>query len=493
MNFEKILAENLLRFGVKNLDMTQLRRFLTEQDQASLIQALKDQGEAYKMFRAWEQQTSGLVKLVKTFGYRTIEPRIQTVTVPFFNNFVTIDQGSSNPAAMKAAIDTVLAELQQAGANLDSPTTTIDIISTATQPPAGANIDKAAAAAGRKTIDHNYGISGDIKTALGDRQKSDPQWGNKILAQKRGESAKAYIVSKGIKAKINVIVKIEQLERMFQIVAKVTGQEKFVMPIDTPTPKVTLTFSMAPTLVSQAASGVSGGGVELYNVNVPALRVRWDITSNFGVKGSNTTVQARAGANRGWVVGSGIGHAKNWEAGTKPGDYYSGGGNPFYAMSGEEVAGISPFPSQANLNMQPEVFLSSIGHFTNKQARQLLWEMWSAVSPIGSKLLGIDIAGQCAAYAAYLKQNGVTGAGDILPRNALASFKVDSKKFEIPVKTVEVTLDQLVAAVGGSPELSTNVQYWGQAVYYDSTVTPPTYGSIVKNPTFFDGVRVVQK
>ena len=244
MNFEKILAENLIRFGVKNLDITQLRRFLTEQDQASLIQALKDEGETYKMFRAWEQQTSGLVKLVKTFGYRTIAPEQKDVTVPFFNNFVTIDQGSPNPAAMKLEIDKVLDELKQLGANLTSPSTTIDIISTATEAPAGANIDKAAGAAGRKIIDHDYAglikfaangtVTPESKTAFDAKQKSDLQWGNKILAQKRGESAKAYIESKGVKAKVTIIPKIVPVSegRKFQIVAKVKGQEKFIMTID---------------------------------------------------------------------------------------------------------------------------------------------------------------------------------------------------------------------------------------------------------------------
>lgn len=489
MNFEKILAENLLRFGVKNLDKTQLHRFLIEQDQASLIQALKNDAATYKMFKDWETQTQGLVRLVKTYGYRTIEPRVKDVTVPFFNNFVTIDQGSPKPAAMKAAIDKVLDELKQAGANLDSPETTIDIISTATILPAGANIDKGAAAAGRKTIDHNYGLSGDIKTALDAKQKSDPQWGNKILAQKRGESARDYILSKGIKAKITITTKIVPVEegRKFQIVAKVKGQEKFVAPINIPTPTITLTFEMSPGLVSRAAAGRHGGGADDYKVDVPVFSVEYSVTSNIGINANNTTIQGRAGANRGWgdmyIIQNSLKRGWNWN--TSMNDYYMGSGNPFMAFSKDEVEGIenaTGYISQQQSNVAPDVFLSSIGHFTTGQAYQISTQLRSAISPLGIKLLGVDISGVVNGFASFLKTP-----------DWLSQFKSKESQYSIARKTVTVTLDQLVAAGGGSPELSTDVKYWGQAVYYDATQTPPTYGPIAKNPTFLDGVKLIQK
>jgi hypothetical protein len=487
MDFHKILAENLLRFGVKNLDHKQLNKFLLEQDQASLIQSLKDDAATYKMFKDWENQTQGLVKLVKTYGYRPVPAQINKVKVPFFNNFVTIDQGSPKPAEMKKQLDLVLESLKQAGANLDSPETIIDIISTATPPVAGTNIDKAAAAAGRKTIDHNYGLSGDIKTELANKQKTDDQWGNTYLATKRGESAKAYIESKGIKAKINVIVKIKQPERMFEIIAKVKGQEKFVAPINVPTPKITLTFDMAPSLISRRQAGTFGGGASDYTVDVPIFSVNFVVETNFGMNGSNTTMQSRAGANRGWadmqIIQNSIRKGYMWN--TSLNDYYMGSGNPFKAFNKGDVEGTNNstgYISQQQSNMSPETFLSSIGHFTLAQARQINLELMSAISPLGTKLLGVDIPGTVNQFATFLRTP-----------DWLTQFKSKASQYSIPRKTVEVSIDQLVAAVGGSPDLSADVKYWGQSVYYDATQTPPTYGPIAKNPTFFDGVKLATK
>jgi hypothetical protein len=205
------------------------------------------------------------------------------------------------------------------------------------------------------------------------------------------------------------------------------------------------------------------------------------------MNGNNTTMQSRAGANRGWadmqIIQNSIRKGYMWN--TNMNDYYMGSGNPFMAFSKDTVEGTknsTGYISQQESNISPEVFLSSIGHFTLEQARQINLQLMSAISPLGTKLLGVDISGVVNGFASFLKTP-----------DWLSQFKSKASQYSIPRKTVTVTLDQLIAAVGGSPQLSADVKYWGQAVYYDATQTPPTYGSIAKNPTFFDGVRLVQK
>jgi hypothetical protein len=490
MDFHKILAENLLRFGAKNIDHKTLRRFLTEQTQDDLMKAVYDDPE----FQQWDKENQGKVKLVKAFEYKNVEPVVNKVAVPFFNNFVTIDQGSPKPDEMKTKLDAVLESLKQAGANLDNPKTTINIISTATEAPAGINIDKDAKAAGRTKIDHDYNGK---SAQLADLQKTDLQYGNKILAQKRGESAKAYIESKGVKAKITITTKIVPIPegRYFQIVAKVQGQEKSVGPINAPAPKLTVTFRMDPFLQTGRQVGTvdpesNTTSKNIYETNKPSLKINYRITGKFGesyvldLNNMNNSTVLYLGNNASDFI---YNSARYWNF---PNNNYTD--NPFWASSKEQ---FSDWPAE---------FMSSIGYMTKGQARGLLAQMNSAISPMMLQLHGIDIISKLKSYyewcmkMKYISMKGSPtadinyAAGDSIA-DKIKDFNNGAVQFKIPAQTVDISIEKMSSVVGGSPTISTDVKYWGDAIYIDKTTTPPTFGDIKKNPGFFAGATLVTK
>lgn len=495
MNFEKILAENMIRYGVKNVDILEFsRKFLTEQSQADLIQKIKDNNDAYKQYLNWQTDNSGRIKVVKTFGYRTIEPRIKDVTVPFFNNFVTIDQGSPKPADMKAAIDNVLDELKQAGANLDSPETIIDIISTATDAPAGVNIDNAAKAAGRKQLDHDYGLSssGDIKTALAVKQKSDQQWGNKILAQKRGESAKAYIESKGIKAKIIITTKIVPIKqgRYFQIVAKIQGSEKYILPVKVPPFQITLNLTIEKSSMSQTRLGQYGDTPNQMYTFEPVLKVDSSVTTNFGIFGSNTNF---AGSNTATSL-AGIlpstGTTYTGEAWKNRIDPEQGGifTNPFSIHSIGHLGGNKT--AEEFSGMTPQLILGGIGRFTPAAANAIIRvQLRVPTSPLWIAMHGQNFASAITNWQTQCKGIRPFKQGDANHKkyDAVSFPKIQiSKTFNI------ADLARAAKAIGldASEQISMDVKYWTEAAYFDATKTPPpaNYGLIKTNPTFFNDV-----
>jgi hypothetical protein len=257
MNLEKILAENLVRFKVKNLNYDVFEkkfvRLLKEQDESELayinIERMKTNGELYNLFKKWEQsiaEDATAVKLVKTSSYvpKTNTPII--VRDEFYNNFVTLEKGVKNPAAIKKSLDLAIEQLKQQGVNLEDPKTEIEIVSTATELPAGVGPVPNDYAGGKvpavnMRLDHDYG--GQLKyDKTGKPTQESREWarsdnnGNKYLALKRGESAKAYLESKGVKTPIRIITKIvpKEQKREFQITAVVKGNEKVINPIGTP-------------------------------------------------------------------------------------------------------------------------------------------------------------------------------------------------------------------------------------------------------------------
>lgn len=257
MNLEKILAENLVRFKVKNLNYDVFEkkfvRLLKEQDASELayinIERMKTNGELYNLFKKWEQsiaEDATAVKLVKTSSYvpKTNKPII--VRDEFYNNFVTLEKGVKNPAAIKKSLDLAIEQLKQQGVNLEDPKTEIEIVSTATELPAGVGPVPNDYAGGKvpavnMRLDHDYG--GQLKyDKTGKPTQESREWarsdnnGNKYLALKRGESAKAYLESKGVKTPIRIITKIvpKEQKREFQITAVVKGNEKVINPIGTP-------------------------------------------------------------------------------------------------------------------------------------------------------------------------------------------------------------------------------------------------------------------
>jgi hypothetical protein len=249
MNLERILAENLLRFGGKNLNkQLMVYKYLLEQDssqkQAEAIELLKTQGEAYQAFQSWQSEvnkTYGNIILTKTQEYVPINAEPIRLEDTFYNNFVTLETGVKDPTALKTNLDDMIETLKQQGANMTDPKTVIEIVSTATSPAAstgpnprdfGGTVPKT-----HTKIDHTYG--GNLAyDKVGKPTPESIKWaqtnGNEYLAKARGESVKKYLESNGVKATIIVIALTDQPKREFVITAKQEGTDKVITPIGVP-------------------------------------------------------------------------------------------------------------------------------------------------------------------------------------------------------------------------------------------------------------------
>lgn len=488
MNFEKLLAENMIRYGVKNVDALEIsRKFLIEQSQAEMLQSLKNNNDAYKQYKDWETANSKRIKVVKTYGYRTAS-RNYEVKVPFFNNFVTIEQGSNTPAAMKKSIDNVLAQIQQEGGNLNDPNMLIEIVSTATNLPAGTNVDNAAKAAGRKVIDHDY----DGKAAqLANIQKTDPQYGNRILARKRGESAKAYIESKGVKAKIVITTKIVDPKegRKFIITAKVQSDERFVMPVKVPPLQITLNLKIEKSYMSQTNLGQAGDTQNQLYTFEPVLRIDSSVSTNFGIFGDNKNFNSSIGA----LSRAGILHYKSatytgtaWSAGLnpgRPGEAF----NPFAIHSLGDLRGGT---AEEYSGMDPKLILGGIGRFSQPAASTVPVQLRVPTSPLWIAMHGQNLASVITNWQTEAKKIRPFKQGDANEQayNALSFPTIEiSKTFN----TADLARAAKTIGLDASEQISRDIKYWMEAVYFDSTTTPASYGALSKNPKFFDKVQKI--
>lgn len=489
MNFEKLLAENMIRYGVKNVDVSEIsRKFLIEQSQAEMLQSLRNNMDAYNQYEKWERANLKKIKVVKTYGYRAVSKNYE-VKVPFFNNFVTIDQGSNTPAAMKKSIDDVLAKIQQEGGNLNDPNMLIEIVSTATNLPAGTNVDNEAKAAGRKKIDHDY----DGKAAnLADIQKTDPQYGNRILARKRGESAKAYMESKGVKSKIVITTNIVKPEegRKFIITAKVQSDELFVMPVKIPPFEITLNLKIEKSSMSQTSLGQAGDTQNQLYTFEPVLKIDSSVSTNFGIFGNNRNF----GGSNSALSMAGILPYKGatytgtaWSAGLNPespGKRF----NPFAIHSLGNLGGGKT--AEEYSGMAPELILGGIGRFTQQATSNILVQLRVPTSPLWIAMHGQNLDSIIKNWQTATSKIRPWKQGDANEQqyNALSFPTIEiSKTFNI----ADLARAAKTIGLDASEQISRDIKYWMTAVYFDSTTTPPSYGDLSKNPTFFDNVQKI--
>jgi len=533
-NLHNTIVENLMRFSPKNLDVNQLKKFLTEQD-IDYIERWKTEKAALDAFRQWETavQNEGRTKLVKTNAYKDVTNDPTIVPVFFWNNFVTIDS-MKNADTVKQQIDAALEKLTQQGVNLQDPSINISIISRASQAPAstGPNKDDNT---GKKRIDHDYNgllkfdaagnVTPESKAAFVAKQKSDPQFGNKILAQKRGDAAANYIKSKGIKANITITPEIHPTDRSFIINAQVAGKEKYIAPISLPDMEIKIKlvaeWVVAPVW-SMRDQEVAVFPKFYYSVN-------WKSTNGLG--GSVVTMDDNNSGdnlnNSRWM------QKKELEivAKTGTGPDVARNRNPLQANKSSNFAGAA---GEAQIDRRDN-FLLGTGHFASKW----IWEhVTNGASKTISELTGFNLGSWLSSTAATLgvtKDVAVETGQNMIHKfygkllltpeqklnaekdpKALASYEkygmgiADLKKdleaygdlnkiksaapgtkvsIEKTINLQDLATAMVAAGVPGvSAELSTDPKFWSEAAWFDSTVTPPKYGiSLKENPNFFAG------
>ena len=244
----KLLVENLLRFGAKGLTKSKVFKYLIEQGPAEYIESWRQRtATANAISRAFRKiRNKGASIFIKSKELVPVTESPEGVKINFYNNFVTIDNGTPNPQQAKAAIDAVINKFKQAGADLDDAATTITIRSGASSAKASTGVGPDGVNAGKKQIDHRYNLPGDNwKTVFARNQANDDQYGNKILARLRGENVQKYMQSQGVKANIKVVPEINT-ERFINIEGTTLGDREVVTL--TSLPKITVDIERSITL-----------------------------------------------------------------------------------------------------------------------------------------------------------------------------------------------------------------------------------------------------
>ena len=496
--FEKTLLENLIRFSPKNLSINAIKPLLWEQ--ADYVERWKTDTAVKAAFTQWESEirNSGAVKLVKTNEFKPIANDPEIIPATFWNNFVTIDSGMANPDALKQEIDDSIAKLQAQGANLQDPNLIITIDSMATKWVASA-APNPKDNTGKARIDHDYNgllkfaangaVTPESKAALDVKQQKDLQYGNLILAQKRGDSAAAYIRSKGIKAKIQVNPIINAPTRGFVIKAQVIGKEKFVAPLILPDIKLTLKVGAAWTVVPlKQAGGQASAFIYPTFTYYGTLTTTTGVSITFKVEDTNKGGYSADNTGLRWLTGGEL---------LKMATYNQTERNPLFARSGQGdgangdrlrtfFAGCGHFDAKA-ANLVVELITQGAGKLVTAltQFNAINWLKTT------SKTVGVT---KDASYD--LEQNrGVNFWGKLISKEEVSQYTGLTAG---TAKYVEQTfnLQQLAAAAvasgitPASEAPSIDVRYWTTAGWFDATTNPSTYGTgLAKNPGFFQDIR----
>lgn len=506
MNLEKLLAENLLRFGVKNLDnpIGYHAKFLMEQDPRAALKQIENDAAAYAEFQKFQNTANSQYKnviLVKTQNLVPINNNPIIISDYFYNNFVTLELGVKDPAKLKANLDLVITQLETAGAKLDDPKTVIEIVSTATPPLASTGPNPkdfgGTVPADHKKLDHTYGGQL-VYDKTGVVIATSKEWaktnGNKYLAEQRGASAKKYLESKGIKASIIVTALTDQPTREFQITAKQTGTKKVINPIGVP--NIEWSYSVSVTVIMAAAftNDITGN-------QVPHLRISAGGTlgSMQGVIPRDASIDSKAKSivkvwSQGGNVQQGVATAK------------LGGMNPKFsnfegalklqpsslAVQSSTVAAAGGSSQEAAGAVGP--FLSSVGHFSS--GGLIVQEFNNIVSPLVAQLVKTNIADKLQLI--FDANKGLPNYSDQEPAKS-AYDKLFALSFK--AKGSGNLQDLVTAAVaaglqGVSATKSTDPLYWQNAYFFDYTKKNaqglPLYGRLYSknSAAFFEGAEL---
>lgn len=507
MNLEKLLAENLLRFGVKNLDnpIGYHVKFLMEQDPGAALKQIQNDAAAYAEFQKFQTDANSQYKnviLIKTQKLVPINNKPIIISDYFYNNFVTLELGVKNPKTLKANLDSVITQLETAGAKLDDPKTVIEIVSTATPPLASTGPNPkdfgGTVPATHKKLDHTYGgqlVYDKTGVVIAKSKEWAKTNGNKYLAEQRGASAKKYLESKGITASIIVTALTDQPTREFQITAKQQGTEKVINPIGVPDIAWSYSVSVDVIMKSAATNTVMGNQVPFIRVSAGG-----NLGTMQGVIPRNASVDAENKAM-----------AKIWSQGTNVQMAVKtaklGGMSPNFGAFKEmfqlqpsslmaqssAVAGAGGTTQESAGAVGP--FLSSVGHFMSGYL--IVAEFNNILSPLVAQLVKTNIADKLQLiFEANKELPGPNNPAKDKESEKAAYDKLFALSFNVSAKG---TLQDLVSAAvaagiqGASATKSKDPAYWQNAYFFDYTTKNaqglPSYGKLNKQnaAAFFAG------
>ena len=420
MNLEKLLAENMLRFGVKNLSEADKKQILEQAAQTIAqknAQGINDLARRERAVAALKTAVSEAKKQARCVFYKTFKKTaasipMQPINAQFYNNMVSLDKGILSIGDVTKQVDKIIASIQEQG--LSDVTITVEGTATNAKPyMSGYDQNKRP-----MPLDHPGQPYGGVNI------ESDPQAGNEYLAQQRANSIISIFKQKLPDAKYIASSKILQgdfgADALRRINVTVAGQRKTNDPIVTGTPiaqwEVSYTESTATNTADTISKANTGGAYEL-NDRSKTYQAR--VSFKFGINKDSLN------GHYNWSNKKGQGQEN------VPGDKTGTRINYPYLVNGID--------SNSTLGQQPgtpswDFFLKSCGRFTAEQVKSLQAGIKVVSSPI---------------FKALAKK----GNGD---------------------------LNDLAAILGGSPTTLYDAEHALGALMVDATIEPNTFTYIGK-------------
>jgi hypothetical protein len=420
MNLEKLLAENMLRFGVKNLSESDKKQILEQatqtiaQNNAQGINDLNQRERAVAALKDAIRDNKSKARCIfyKTFKKTAASVPMQPINAQFYNNMVSLDKGILSIGDVTKQVDEIIAAIQDQ--QLSDVTITVEGTATNAKPyMSGYDQNKRP-----MPLDHPGQPYGGVDI------ESDPQAGNEYLAQQRANSIISIFKQKLPDAKYVATSKILQgdfsADALRRINVTVVGQRKTRDPIITGTPiaqwQVSYTESTATNTADTISKANTGGAYEL---NDTSKTYQARVSFKFGIDANGLV------GNYNWTNLKGQGEAN------VPGDKTGTRINYPYLVNGVDPGSTS--------GQQPgtppwDFFLKSCGRFTTEQVKSLQDGIKVVSSPI---------------FKALAKK----GNGD---------------------------LNDLSAILGGSPKTLYDTEHASGALMVDATIEPNTFTVIGK-------------
>ena len=181
-NLEQILAENILRFGAKNLSKSDLHKIKTLAEQLKPgLSVVKSDPIATTLTK--EALNAGQCVFPKVFKETKLDPLSFDISAEFYNNMVSLDKG-----LMSGDVDAKIQQIVQAclGPKFNTKEFKVEITGQATSANPGMTAGKKGA-----SLDH----PGTPYDGLDISDQANKQLGNMYLAKQRAESIKKRLVT----------------------------------------------------------------------------------------------------------------------------------------------------------------------------------------------------------------------------------------------------------------------------------------------------------
>jgi hypothetical protein len=267
MNFEKLLAENMIRFGAKNLSESDKKQIIEQAEQSiaqNNAQGINDLNRRNAALAALKSAISAANEqstciFYKSFKKTAASVPMSPINAQFYNNMVSLDKGILSIGDVTEQVNDIIDQIEKQG--LSDVTITVEGTATNAKPyMSGYDQNKRP-----MPLDHPGQPYGGVDI------NTDPQAGNEYLAQQRANSIISIFKQKLPDAKYVATSKILQgdfgADALRRINVTVAGQKITNEQIVTGDPviqwQVSYTESTATNTADTISKANTGGAYEL--------------------------------------------------------------------------------------------------------------------------------------------------------------------------------------------------------------------------------------